>query len=432
LARLRELVPAAHAVVGIDLADRVQSIVVTDHDSRVLARCRVTRRAWELGPVLDWADQQAQAAGFTGVSVACEPTGHRWRVVTQLAGQKQMPMVCVQPLLVARGREAEDYTRDKTDEKDAVLIARLATELRCYQPEQADPAWARLRHLGLRRVRLISDLTACRHQLRDLLECCWPAVLATAAQPLDSITWQACLAVVLAGCEGDPARLRGWGLAEFTRAVRAELPHWGGKRLCRRILAAVWAALADPTGVLDQRPGGLERAGLVLADAHHARAGVALVQAHMLGVLQELGLSSLLASIDGLSLVAAAAVLAQSGDPARFRSPRAMVKHAGLNPQQNTSGTLRGKSTISKRGRPQLRTAAWRAAWGAMSGNAVLAARYQYLTSREDNRLAGLQAHVACAAALLRWIHVVVTRRVPWDSVTAAGGRAMTGVSAVV
>ena len=38
-----------HAIVGIDLADDKQAVVVTDHDSRVIARRRVTARAWELG-----------------------------------------------------------------------------------------------------------------------------------------------------------------------------------------------------------------------------------------------------------------------------------------------------------------------------------------------------------------------------------------------
>ena len=49
LARLRELLPPGHAIVGIDLADDKQAAVVTDHDSRVLARRRVSARAWELG-----------------------------------------------------------------------------------------------------------------------------------------------------------------------------------------------------------------------------------------------------------------------------------------------------------------------------------------------------------------------------------------------
>ncbi len=38
LARLRTLVPFENAIVGVDLADKKQMVVVTDHDSRVLAR----------------------------------------------------------------------------------------------------------------------------------------------------------------------------------------------------------------------------------------------------------------------------------------------------------------------------------------------------------------------------------------------------------
>jgi transposase len=38
LERLRALVPVTNAIAGIDLADAKQMIVVTDHDSKVLAR----------------------------------------------------------------------------------------------------------------------------------------------------------------------------------------------------------------------------------------------------------------------------------------------------------------------------------------------------------------------------------------------------------
>ena len=51
-----------------------------------------------------------------------------------------------------------------------------------------------------------------------------------------------------------------------------------------------------------------------------------------------------------------------------------------------------------------------------------MAARFTHLTTRENNRLARQQARTACAAALLRWIHVVITRQVSWDPAIAAGG----------
>ena len=202
LARLRELVPYGNAIVGIDLADEKQAAVVTDHDSRVLARCRVRARAWELGELLDWAVARACEAGFGSVTVACEPTGHRWRVLDQLAAERGLALVYVQPLLVYRAREGEDLTRDKSDPKDAVLIARLAGELRCYEPERADAVWARLRHLGARRRQLTTEATATVNQVRDLAECAWPAVLAASGSPFRSVTWCAALAVVPAGAPG--------------------------------------------------------------------------------------------------------------------------------------------------------------------------------------------------------------------------------------
>jgi hypothetical protein len=43
-----------------------------------------------------------------------------------------------------------------------------------------------------------------------------------------------------------------------------------------------------------------------------------------------------------------------------------------------------------------------------------MAARFTHPTTRQDNRLARQQARTACGAALLRRIHVVVTRHVSW------------------
>jgi transposase len=421
IGRLRELVPAANAIVAFDLADKKQSVVVCDHDSRVLARRRVTAKAWQLGPVFDWGRQVARRHGFTDVSVGCEPTGHRWRVLDQLAAERGMPLLCVQPLLVGRAREAEDYTRDKSDDKDAVLIARLVGQLRCYVPERPDATWARLRHLGARRNQLTTEVTADVQRLRDLLECAWPAVLAAAGDPFRSKTWCAALSVVLDRCAEGLQQLHNRGADWFEAEVRRELPGWGGHKPRRPIIGRVFAALTDPAGVAAQRPGALEHAGWLLADWRSAKSRLAEVEARMVQVLDHLELVDDVTSIPGLSAVGAAAILAEAGDLNRFATARAVVKHAGLCPRENTSGTFTGQSRVSGRGRPGLRLAAWRAVWGAFPHNQVIADRYQRLTSRPDNPLSDGQARAALAAALLRWLHVIVTRRVTWNQAIAAG-----------
>jgi len=431
---LRAVVRRDRAVLAVDLGEDKQVAAVVDHEGRVLARTTVKAKAYQLGELLAWAAGRAAAAGFAGLVVACEPTGHRWKALMGLADVAGHGFVCVQSLAVARAREGDDYTRDKTD-RDAYLIGKLVIRLDCYLPERAGEAWARLRHLGARRFALVADVISCMQQVSDLLACAWPAALGVAARPLEATTWLAAMGAVVDRCNGNPARLRAMGYDKFVAAVRRELPRWGAKNVYHKIVKGLWEALADPGGVIAQRRGALERVHLLMGDWRSLLARLADTEGRMTAVLDELGLTELVTSIDGLSAVGAAVILAETGELTRFASARSVVKHAGLNPSEHTSATLAGKTRISHRGRPGLRAAAWRAVWGGMRHNRVLHARHAHLTGRDGNRLSDGQARAACAAALLRWLWAVITRRQAWDARIAAGtiparGGAMTAPAA--
>lgn len=422
LNRLRAAVPVSNAIVGIDLADRKQMVVVTDHDSKVLARRTFWCKAWDLGAALDWAAERAARAGFAGVTVACEPTGHRWRVLGQLATDRGMAFVCVQPTVTSGSRRSEDLTTDKTDDKDAVLIARLTAQLRCYLPEPVDETWGRLRHLGARREQLLDEHVGCVQQIRDLLECVWPAAITTAQQPFKSHTWVAAMHVIMTRDGGDFARTRRLGPIRFEHAVRRELTRRGQQRPRLRIVRNLYTALTDQTGVLAHRPGAFERISWLLEDWDTAKAKLADTEARMVAILEELQLTELACSIQGLSPVGAAAILAETGDLRRFTSARAVVKHAGLAPRERKSGTFAGRARLSGAGRPHLRAAAWRAIWGALQNNPVYAARYRHLTTRETNKLKPTQAQAVLAGALLRQLHAVITTGRAWDPDIATHG----------
>jgi transposase len=418
---LREAVRRDRAVLAVDLGEDKQVAVVLDHEGRALARKVVRAKAHQLSGLLEWGAERAARAGLAGLTVACEPTGHRWKALMGLADAAGHGFACVQSLAVARAREGDDYTRDKTDHRDAYLIGKLVIRLDCYLPERADEAWARLRHLGARRFAQVADVTSCMQQAGDLLGCAWPEPLAAAARPLESVTWLAGMAVITGRCCGQPSRLRKMGYEKFLAAVRRELPRWGGKYVRHSIVEGLWEALAGTGGVAAQRPGALERLHLLLEDWRVLRARLADTGERMTGLLDELGLTALVTSIDGVSALSGAVMLAETGDPARFTSGRAVVKHAGLNPSEHTSATINGKTRISRRGRPALRSAAWRAVWGALRHNRVLAARHAHLTGRDASRLADGQARTACAATLLRWLWAVTTTGQAWDARIAAG-----------
>jgi transposase len=435
--RLRELLPRDGAVIGIDLAEDKQALAVIDHDVRVLARKTVKVKAFRLGEALDWAAAQAKVKGFAHVTVACEPTGPRWMQVQRLCAERGLPLVCVQPLVSHIAREQQDYTPHKTDESDCVLISRLATELHCYVPEELDETWAHLRHLGRRRAQLITAATASVQRIRDFLSVAWPVVTEACAGPFESVTWLAALQVVTARCGGDPARLAALGLEEFTALVRGAVPGWGGKKGWSRICGRVFAALTDTEGVVSwSRRGLLRRCADELGDLARTRAQLRAVEADMVLVLGELGLSRL-GDIPGLTAVGAAAILAETGDPRRYDSSSSLVKHAGLSPAENASGALEGQAHISRRGRPGLRLTAWRAVWPMLQFNPVMAAKYAALTQAADAAAADAgsrqaraaaaararraKARVACAASLLRWIYSMVVHGTSWDAAVASG-----------
>ena len=92
----------------------------------------------------------------------------------------------------------------------------------------------------------------------------------------------------------------------------------GGKKLRHKIVRCVRESLADAGGVVSQRRGALERVRLVLGDWMSLLARLADAGERMTGVLDELGLTGLVTSIDGLSAVGAAVILAETGDLTRF------------------------------------------------------------------------------------------------------------------
>ena len=325
-----------------------------------------------------------------------------------------------------------------------MLIGRLAAELHCYIPEELDETWAHLRHLGRCRGQLIAAATASVQRIQDFLSVAWPVVTEACAGPFDSVTWLAALQVVTSRCGGDPARLAALGLEEFTAVVRAAVPAWGGKKGWGKIIGRVFAATGDTEGVVTwSRRGLLRRVADELGDLARTRAQLRAVEADMVTVLGEFGLSRL-GDIPGLTAVGAAAILAETGDPHRHDSSSSLVKHAGLSPAENASGAFEGQARISRRGRPGLRLTAWRAVWPMLQFNPVMAATYAAMTQAADaaaadagsqparaaaaaaraRRAKARVACAACAASLLRWIYSLVVHGTSWDAAVASGAAA--------
>lgn len=88
----------------------------------------------------------------------------------------------------------------------------------------------------------------------------------------------------------------------------------------------IFVVLNGAAGVVEHRQAALERIGWVLTDGERAGTDQDVVEDRMVVVPGQLGLTDLACSIDVLSPVGAAAILAETGDLRRFTSTRAVVE----------------------------------------------------------------------------------------------------------
>ena len=143
LARHRERLPADALIAGVDLGKRHSVVVFV----RASDRARVGRLEISSDPpgrahLIARGRELVTAQGSGPLVVAMEPTSHFWRPLARAVDDEGVPYVLVQGFVVAHARELDDLTRDKTDTRDAGLIADLAAELRFTETRLPEGPWA--------------------------------------------------------------------------------------------------------------------------------------------------------------------------------------------------------------------------------------------------------------------------------------------------
>jgi transposase len=110
--------------------------------------------------------------------------------------------------------------------------------------------------------------------------------------------------------------------------------------------------------------------------------------------------SQLLQSIPGIGKRTAAKLLAEIEDIARYKSARQVAAYAGLTPRNYRSGTIRGKTRLSKTGNARVRKALFLPAMTAKRYNPIVRSFCQRLASRGKNKMEVI------GAAMRKLIHI--------------------------
>ncbi len=108
----------------------------------------------------------------------------------------------------------------------------------------------------------------------------------------------------------------------------------------------------------------------------------------------------LLSSIKGIGKLTAAKLLAEIGDISSYKSARQVAAYAGLTPRNNRSGTLHGKTRLSKTGNARVRKALFFPAIVAKQHNPIVRAFCERLSRHGKNKMQ------IVGAAMRKLIHI--------------------------
>jgi transposase len=115
--------------------------------------------------------------------------------------------------------------------------------------------------------------------------------------------------------------------------------------------------------------------------------------------------SSKLLSIKGLGTVSVAGLIGEVGDFKKFRTQSEIMKLAGLDLYEVSSGKWKGRRRISKRGRSLIRKILYYVAMQTIRKNGIMHEYYTRLTGRG---MKSMMALVAVSRKLLRIIHAIL------------------------
>lgn len=346
-----------------------------------------------------------KATGATKVVVAMEPTGHYWKPLAWYLKKAGITVVLVNPYHVKRYKEFDDNSPSKNDRKDAWVIARLANEASFFEVYLPEGVYAELRGLTQARQQQRNKCNMALNQIQCLLDEYFPEY----EEVFADILGKASLYVL----EHRP--FPGDILAVSAEELAEELKLASNRRVGLKRALRLQEAARDSIGVTE----GLEAARLrlkqLLEEARFWRARLAETESAMADALQRTGLAKYLLSVPGIGVVLAASFLGEIGDPGRYQDSRQIRKLAGLNVVEDSSGQKKGRTEISKRGRPGLRSVLYQMAMTMASKNIQFRALYRYFISRRENPLKPKQALIALGCKLVRVLWTLMKEKRLWD-----------------
>jgi transposase len=380
--------------IGIDVASEEHVVAIVDEtDQVVLKPTKFTEDS------SGYSKLRSLLGAPTDSLVVMEATGHYWQNLFAILVADGFAIAVVNPLRTRRFAE-EDLARAKTDEIDAVRIARFARQKNPPSSRLPDSVTEEIRELVRHRDRLVQSYGDVTRQLHRLVDLGFPE-FTRFVRDLGSR-----LATTILR-EYPTARALETESAKRIARLCYDGRHRVGDELARELVAAAKISVGQHHGAAYRI-----QVRHFCEELDVLRRQLAEIDRDIDAKIAEHEVGMLLTTIDGIGPHTAARLVAEVGDFTAFRDANALAAYVGVVPGTNTSGKKRPlHAPLARPGKARLRHALYMPTLSAVTCNAWLRAFYARLKA---NGKPGKLVILACMRKLLTAVYSVAKNRRPF------------------
>ena len=392
--RITRITPTT-IIVGIDVAKVIHWARITDYRGVDLSKPFKVHNSIDGFENLQARIEKLRTKhGCDQVVIGMEPSGHYWRALgwyLKLHESKPV-LVGVNPYHTKQAKELDDNSQTKSDPKDALVIAHLIRDGRYFDTYLPEDEYAELRQLNTERQRIMKQLNRANNVLIALLDEFFPEY----ATVWSDVTCPTSLEL-LNVC-AFPSDIISAPRDKLLKDIRMASNGTEGTKLMERMIKASSQSVGVKEGLRAVRV----RMQSMIDELHYFEGKKEDIEEKLEAVMDTLELGKVLQSMSGVGPIISAAFLGEVGDISRFTDWKQVRSLAGLNLVENSSGQHKGKTKVSKRGRPYLRHMLYMAGESGCLHNPEMRALYRYFRDRKNNPLSAYQAYVATGLKVLR------------------------------
>ncbi|MBE0339788.1 IS110 family transposase [Paenibacillus sp. 28ISP30-2] len=394
-------------VIGADIAKETHVARAIDFRGIELGKdCAFSNTRTGLEQLVQWMKELQREHAKSDVLFGIEPTGHYWFNLAEYLGQHGIPLVIVNPHHVHKSKELEDNSPTKNDYKDAKVIADLVRNGKYSEPKLPTSIYADLRILMNLREKIMVNLGQVQRRVQNWQDRFFPEYTEVFKD------WEGKASLITLSEFPTPGEIVELGAEAIVQRWKKDVKRAVGTKRAKQLVETARSSIGLTKGLPAAKieiQTLLEQYDMFTRQLEEILAEVERLLAQIPGTKEML-------TVPGVAIVTLAGFLAEVGNLSDYEHGQQIIRLAGLNLKENSSGKKKGKSSITKRGRARLRALLFRAVMPMVAKNAEFKALHQYFTKRSQNPLKKKQSIVALCGKLIRVLHTLGTKQLPYNA----------------